>query len=809
MKLNSFSTEIFAGINDRSLTFTEGLNVILGPNEAGKSTIVNALFAALFVEPKIKLNVTEGKEFKDRFLPYPAGDYVNGKLVFSVDDANYTIYKKWSREDPEGYLILPDGSRVEQQERINELQKELFSYGKSTYDHIVFTKQQEIKSTLQNITENNELIDTVSNFLRRAVMELDGVSIDRLKQKLEEELDDLTSKWSLESGRPANPARGVNHPYKVGTGKIYDAFIAREKLRHQIKEAERIEEEYQDLSAEINELKEREKQVKAEVDRLSGLEEDITDRERLELKVENLQEKIVEIKDVNKRWPVLENELERQKQELSELQSRLKELEAEKTRADKYKRKQELAEKLIEIDQLQEEIVSLQKERAEIGDISKGDVEKLAQYESRLESTKASLKAARLKAEINYSAGEEIKVTPGIEPERNVDKHNEIQADGYIRIKTDHIDIEIESAEIDFSSLQEEYQGIKRQYSHNLQELNVENVASAREKLSRLNQINNSLNLKQSQIEDILAGRKYKEIKAEQESYSDMEEARDLEKIEVELEQLKNDQIQKLKTDIQIKMSKLEEWEEKYDSYDNLVNKLVELNTEKAGLSRELEELVDLPDEYDSAVEFREELKQLRETREEVNNLLRTKLQKVHDLKNKLPESSTEELNKLFKEKAKALERDKERAAKIIKIKDVFENKLEQMDSDSFKPLVSTFSDYLNTLTAGKYAAGLIDDDFKIEIQREGTKKLPANMDILSYGTYDGVALALRFALFDNLFQDKGGFIVLDDCLVNLDPVRKANAINLINDFSEKYQLLFTTCSPATAAELGGNIIEL
>ncbi len=81
-------------------------------------------------------------------------------------------------------------------------------------------------------------------------------------------------------------------------------------------------------------------------------------------------------------------------------------------------------------------------------------------------------------------------------------------------------------------------------------------------------------------------------------------------------------------------------------------------------------------------------------------------------------------------------------------------------------------------------------------------------MNILSFGTYDSVALALRFALYDNLFADKPGFIILDDCLVNLDPKRTEKAIELIKNFQDKYQIIFSTCDPETARRLGGNVIR-
>jgi ABC-type branched-subunit amino acid transport system ATPase component len=38
----------FGGVSDASLTFSEGLNVVLGPNEAGKTTVFNAAQNAIF-----------------------------------------------------------------------------------------------------------------------------------------------------------------------------------------------------------------------------------------------------------------------------------------------------------------------------------------------------------------------------------------------------------------------------------------------------------------------------------------------------------------------------------------------------------------------------------------------------------------------------------------------------------------------------------------------------------------------------------------------------------------------------------------
>ena len=80
---------------------------------------------------------------------------------------------------------------------------------------------------------------------------------------------------------------------------------------------------------------------------------------------------------------------------------------------------------------------------------------------------------------------------------------------------------------------------------------------------------------------------------------------------------------------------------------------------------------------------------------------------------------------------------------------------------------------------------------------------------MLSTGTYDAVALALRMAIAEYIFGENKGFIILDDCLVDLDPGRKQAAADLIKKFAEKHQVIFTTCSPETADLLGGFIIKM
>ena len=51
MRLNSLEVEHFRAIQSARLMFGPGLNVVYGPNDLGKSTLTDAIRAALLVAP--------------------------------------------------------------------------------------------------------------------------------------------------------------------------------------------------------------------------------------------------------------------------------------------------------------------------------------------------------------------------------------------------------------------------------------------------------------------------------------------------------------------------------------------------------------------------------------------------------------------------------------------------------------------------------------------------------------------------------------------------------------------------------------
>lgn len=803
MYIKSYQCTRFAGLKDTCIDFDKGLNVILGPNESGKSTIIEGIHSTLFKNIKLKNNNNADKDFSFRFMPKPKGSFIDSRLVLGTAKGQYEIVKEWG-DNENIQLLTPSGNILKNEKDVNEELANVLGYGESTYSNIVFAKQRDLNQALKNIITNEEVTKEINNLLRMALMELDGISIDGIQKNIEDEIESLYKRWDREKNFPENN-RGANNPYKTGLGEILKSYYNKENLRSEMEAADRSEKEFERISSEIARMKEQREILNKEKVQLESIEDDVNKRAILEAEMESISKELDRLMDINKEWPKVELRLEQKDESLIICQEEKDKLIAEKSNIEKLARKESLEKKLARIGELQREIEDLKDELSTIPSIENKDIDKLSQLQTEIMKCETSMQAGKMIGILKKSTTKPVYVVKDFEDRTALDVDVEFEANGLIKIfYADELEIEIKTGEIDFEELIEKYKSLKEEYKNLLGNLKISSIEEGKLNIERIKTKENEKRNLNRELSLILDGERIEEIEGELKTLGDIKLYRNKDEIEDELS--KNSQeIIDVSADIQTYKKTLKAWEEKYLDQNSLFDIVVKEKSELNRRKEEVEKLKSLPEDFQTVDEFKERLTWLRDEEEQVQIQVEGLNEDYHQAKNNLSEDSYEELKKEFLDAEKSFDRNIHRGEKLLVIQKVFLETKERLASNPMESLAKEFARLLEVITNGIYKRGEIDEDFNIKIENP-RGEIP--IELLSAGTYDSVSLALRFSLLKHIFKDEG-YVILDDCLVDLDPERKAQSIDLIKELSKDYQIIFTTCDPETASMLGGNLIDL
>jgi exonuclease SbcC len=208
-----------------------------------------------------------------------------------------------------------------------------------------------------------------------------------------------------------------------------------------------------------------------------------------------------------------------------------------------------------------------------------------------------------------------------------------------------------------------------------------------------------------------------------------------------------------------------------------------------------------------------EELIALYDQKKEILDLLKSEINDLNIEKIKL-ESEHDNCSALeYEEEIQILTLQKEQ--KIRKAKDLtrIQEKLNEIinraPADPYEGYYNKMRSYMNTLTVGKYQDLAIDDALPTAIVQQNNRHI--GLDLLSQGTSTLLGIALRLSMADYFLGERGGFLVFDDPMTDLDESRQQATANCFLEYATENhrQVLVFTCHESHANQLAGNRIEL
>ena len=791
MKITKISCEQFAGTRDRDISLTDGINLIYGKNESGKSTLVNILSRTLFQNSKI--DGRKDKDFMNAYFPSTrkgssiTADSADGKVTFETGSGKYTLSKTWGA-DPRCSLSTTDGL-LRDQAKIDEILKKELIYGEGVYKDMLLSPQDNTQAALQTIIDASKDSDAkreIADAVSQAFSESGGISMDAIEQAIDERIDVIEGKhWDFENEMPARKAGR----WASGLGEILKAY-------YELKDTQKVLDDISDLEEKVSAAEEK---FTTEDKSMNKAEEAYNQfnmfSTRLALQAKSrevkgqISEQIKKLERVSKEWPKFNEELTKAQELQDELNNcRLKE---------QYNDAKEIKEKINSLtSELAKQDCPSDKEIAQVRGAEK-QISKLENSLCSMNITAAVDMIGNNQIEItSLLTGEPIELSDGL---ASITEAVKISILGIMEMTLAPADVNITAIEAEIAT----QRGIKDSI---FDKYEVKSVEELSELANEIHNKETELRQKSERLMVVLNGADYDEL--EKKASEIPSELREMEEMNDDIVELCQDD--NVSIFITAKKTTIETYENEYKSISMLEENISDLKEKLQKEKDSLPNVDDIPEEYLTIASPESYLKGLKldldNIRHEREEALTDKTTAVVNLENYLeklsddPQADRDESERKFNEK-------KELLAHWKHIKEVFQKMKNEIHDNPMQDIADSFTSYLSVISGGRVSSEFPDAD-KLNMNIYSDNNL-IDYAKLSEGTKETVSLAFRLAVLDHLFPEGGGVIVFDDPFTDMDAERTAQSCQLIKECAKKHQVIFLTCKDEYFDSLGGNQINL
>lgn len=266
MTITKIEVDSFGKWNNFTLDFSENVNVILGQNEAGKSTICAFLYMMFYGLPSESKKLGIREDWRKRYLPW-SGSAMSGTIYFNEGGRSFVLSRKLGKTRRGDKVLLRDASTWEEITDISpdEIGRSFLGIGEEAFLKTLFisqsaaisvsTHEDEILKKLSNLRQSGDediSYQTVSSAISKAKYELISKNekaglLPRLQQKeteLEQEVaavnrlseqfkNDVLKQASLKQESAELDKEAVDLEEKKKTAKEHERYLAFENTRQE------------------------------------------------------------------------------------------------------------------------------------------------------------------------------------------------------------------------------------------------------------------------------------------------------------------------------------------------------------------------------------------------------------------------------------------------------------------------------------------------------------------------------------------------------------------------------------------------
>ena len=791
MKIKNVSCNQFAGIRDRSVSFTDGINVIYGKNESGKSTLVNLISRTLFQNARI--DGRSDKEFRSLYFPSArkgvalAGDFADGKISFETENGTYTLSKEWGA-DSRCTLSCPDGI-IRDQKTIDTILRDVLLYGEGVYSDMLFSSQRNTDIALQTILDASKKSDAkqeLSNVVSKAFVESDGISLEAIEQAINAKIDEIAGKrWDLDRYLPARNPRGGR--WSNGLGEILKDYYALEDAKQVLEEISRLGNEVDRAIADFSAKDKSYASAENAYNQFNTFSSRLILQRERKKSIERLDKELEKIVAVLSEWPVLSEKLDRAKVLHKEKNNR--------ALLDQY----DTARKIVF------EIHNLEKEVANLPAPSDDELTKLKKAQRELVVLETKLCGMNLNAVIKMFGENTVEVT-SLRTGDTINADDNIAITEAVRITVPGVmEMQLSPANVDVVTVEEQIADRKRIITDVFAKYQVDSLENLEQLAMKIKENRIQSDALKNKLSMILDSTTYEALETTVSAI--IETVRSKEEIEIDIRNVcGSSDVARFVTATETVVGG---YINEYISISELKAKAYDLEMERNKARDSITGLDDIPSEYMLITDpeghleaLRSEMKTKQTLREAALTARTSAASKLEQYKETLigdPVAEVANAERAFKEQKELLDH-------WLHIAEVFKEQKDDIQDNPMQDIAERFAHYLNMISDGKVSAEFPKAD-KLDMNIYSDNRL-LDYGKLSEGTKETVSLAFRLAVLDHLFPDGGGVIVFDDPFTDMDADRTAQACALIQECAKRHQVIFCTCKEDYHNLLSGHLIQ-
>lgn len=869
---------------DHEFDLDNGVNLLVGSNEAGKSTLFEVLQRTLFDR-----HSSRAQEIKD-MQPIQSSLCPEATVILRSNGQRYRVRKRFLDGASSEFSVEREGQWEREHEggRADEEARQLVEgdvpgRGASKVKHRGIAQalwylqredglpdnewnqavQQGLEGLVEVVTSSpreRRILERIEDAYRDNWTKMRGnLSSNSEVSQLEEEVDELEEELNEKKARLEKAERR--------RGELDDLFSRRARkeevldearnrantLQEQVDEGDELQKEKKEAERQVEKARREYEDTKEDLNQLIELEETIDQFES------DLEDALGEEAEFRQRAEVAKrNENEARTRRRDELEPEHKELRAE---LEGLRALQDLHRLEDERNELEDALTELRERRDALRELkapSEDEMETYRERRQKLAVAEGKVESSGIHVSFDLEPDISIEADPSADSVSEGDEYLVTQPTEFALGKVGSVSVRGGGA--DLRKLQEEIEELREKISaterrfavSDQDELNERferrqdleaRIADLEERLEEfteeeedpseaLRNREERLDEKRSQadqlpddlrelgaetLDDEIDGRQERigELDEEIESIQEEEEeaAKEREKLQERAQQATGE-VSSLNGKIASKREQKSEILEQYGTRDQL--KKVHDEQQDELEAREVQ-LRELEEEYENEVGHASE--ELERAEKEVETLK----EQLHDLKEKIAElrggihtiaddevyEEVGDLEGRLEAKRRRLDVVRTRAEGTKLLKELLDTLQQERTEQLAGPVSERVNRWIEVLTNGRYDRILLDESMRPDKVRSTRYQDQLDLEQLSFGTREQVIVLFRLAVGMVLGEEERRLVILDDRLVNSDPVRTRRFCEILEDASESCQILLATCDDSRYGSLDAEDVRI